>query len=176
MIVCPVICLILWIGYNEIVYLFEMKTIFGILLSFIVLFSQTGFVYQAHFCGNEIVDEHIGITFNDISCGMSKEVQNDCSSHENKRGHTTVKEGPCCKDVVSYKKHNVKRSFDQVNINTALKHIPIKRYSSTLVESFYSFKVPVQLKSNPPPNSRCKNLSNQLSQAKYLAFIQSYLC
>lgn len=127
-------------------------------------------MYQAHYCGEEIVEEHLGFTFNDISCGMSDKVEKDCGNNSE-----SIEEDNCCKNVNSYNKLESKRDFITIGINIGkCVQSPIANYE---VDIFTVFNIPVQLRSKPPPEVVInKNLSKQLSQAEYLAFIQSYLC
>jgi hypothetical protein len=110
--------------------------------------------------------------FDDISCGMSDKVSKDCSQGSNGE---SIEQSTCCKNVNTYNKLNTDRDFSFVSLQ--LEKYIVSQYNFSNLFDFHSLKVPVQLKSNPPPGARenC-NLSNHLSQAAYLAYIQSYLC
>jgi hypothetical protein len=127
-------------------------------------------VYQAHYCGEEIVEEHVGFTFNDISCGMSDDVSQACDN-----GTESINKSNCCKNVSSYNKLESKRDFYSLDVN--LIKTKVSSIYNVEVYNLYVQNIPVQLKSKPPPERDWNNnLSNILPQAQYLAFIQSYLC
>jgi hypothetical protein len=152
------------------------KAIFGILLTLLILVTQTGFIYQAHYCGDEKVEERVGIVFSNLSCGMAEaQVQKTCSSSDSSKDLLNKKQ--CCHNENSYHKLIPETESDHFQFEINEVDINLGLYSLSLKNEIAGNKIPVLLTSKPPPDGwKKRNLSNILTQSKYLAYIQSYLC
>jgi hypothetical protein len=90
--------------------LIELKKLISISLSLLLLFSNTGFSINTHFCGGEAKETTISIGAQKTGCGMEEEAG---MCDKSPRSEKKISASPCCKDH-----HQIVQLVDKANIKS----------------------------------------------------------